>query len=399
MGESMSYKVNKGVPIINLILEKYDFFPDEPIKGHIFLQSFNFLKNGSIIYQLLNEEYYSYKGTKNYKFNSTFLKFVTYNELIDYSLSEGIKIPFSILSKNNNFPSFEYSLAKVNGYIRNYIKINIPELNLIKKQLIVIKKPFILYKSLLSFNKIENLNLLGIFNKGNISFNVSYKKNSYRFFDKIPIKIIINNNSDNKIEILNIKKIFLRNIIFKNTNNENNNNKNITITDILLNNERNIDKKLDKNLEIDTYVDIEETESLFNKYKVDIYMFNFLNIQDKSNLIKLLPDIDSNLIKCEYKIQLIFTYKYISNEEVCLEMPIYIYHEQNEINSQLNKENILNKKNINILIRDDKDLKQIENGNKIENNNTKIKEPHIFTNNEKDDWNTPTNGALIQRVE
>ena len=97
-------------------------------------------------------------------------------------------------------------------------------------------------------------------------------------------------------------------------------------------------------MEIDTYVDIEETESLFNKYKVDIYMFNFLNIQDKSNLIKLLPDIDSNLIKCEYKIQLIFTYNYISNKEVSLEMPIYIYHEQNEINSQLNKENILNKK-------------------------------------------------------
>ena len=395
MGSSESYKVNKGVPIINLILEKYDFFPGEPIKGHIFLQSFNFLKNGSVVYQLFNEEYYSYKDSKNFKFNTTFSKFVTYNELIDYSLSAGKKIPFSILSKNNNFPSFEYSLAKVNGYIRNYIKIIIPELNLFKKQLIVIKKPFILYKSLLSFNKVENLNLIGIFNKGNISFNVSYKKNSYEFFDKIPIKIIINNNSNNKIDILNIKKIFLRNIIFKNTNN----NKNITITDIILNNEMNIDKKLDKNLEIDTYVDIEETESLFNKYKVDIYMFNFLNIQDKSNLIKLLPDIDSNLIKCEYKIQLIFTYNYISNKEVSLEMPIYIYHEQNEINSQLNKENILNKNNIDILIRDDEDLKQIKNGNKIENNNIKIKEPHIFTNNEKDDWNTPTNGALIPRVE
>ena len=392
MGTSESRKVNNGAPIINLILEKYDFFLGEPIKGHIFLQSFNFLKNGSIIYQLFNEEFYSYKNTKSSKFNITFLKFVTYKELIDYSLSEGIKIPFCILSENNNLPSFEYSLAKVNGYIRNYIKIIIPELNLFKKQLIVIKKPFILYKSLLSFNKIENLNILGILNKGNISFNVSYKKNSYGFFDKIPIKIIINNNSNNKIDILNIKKILVRNIIFKNANNNKN------IADILLNDEMNIDKKLDKNLEIDTSVDIEETESLFNKYKVDIYMFNFLNIQDKSNLIKLLPDIDSNLIKCEYKIQLIITYKYISNKEVCLELPVYLYHEEND--SQLNKENILNKKNINILIRDDKDLKQIKNGNKIENNNQlKIKEPHIFTNNEKDDWNTPTNGALIPRNE
>ena len=80
MGTSESRKVNNGAPIINLILEKYDFFIGEPIKGHIFLQSFNFLKNGSIVYQLFNEEFYSYKNTTSSKFNITFLKYVTYKD-------------------------------------------------------------------------------------------------------------------------------------------------------------------------------------------------------------------------------------------------------------------------------------------------------------------------------
>ena len=43
MGQSLDYKVNNGEALINIILEKYDFFPGEIIKGNLILKSFNFL--------------------------------------------------------------------------------------------------------------------------------------------------------------------------------------------------------------------------------------------------------------------------------------------------------------------------------------------------------------------
>ncbi len=402
MGQSLDYKVNNGEALINIILEKYDFFPGEIIKGNLILKSFNFLKKGIVEYKLFNHEYYSYNEETNLNsnlerknINIIFTKSLVYNNYIDYSLSKGIKIPFSILLKNDIFPNFEYCLSKVKGYIRNFLEINIPELNLTKQQLIIIKKPFMITESLLSFNKVENLNIFGIFKKGNISFNASYKKNCYRFLDKVPIKVIIQINGNNNVNIIKIKNLLLRKIIFKNNNNINN----IEIKYLLFNNQIDININLDKNnnhLELDNYVCIEEPESLFNKYKLKIHNFYFLNIKDKSYLMKLIPDVDSNLIKCEYKIIIIITYSSsFKKGDVCLEMPIYVYHEENKINFEINKESNLNNKKTDILINNDKEKEEIkyEIQNEKKKKNVNIKEPHIFTNYGDDYWNTPTNGV------
>ena len=71
-----------------------------------------------------------------------------------------------------------------------------------------------------------------------------------------------------------------------------------------------INEKTDKNnndLIINTDIYLEEPESLFNKYKLESPYLNSSYISDKSALIKLIPDIISNLIKCEYKIQIYFS--------------------------------------------------------------------------------------------
>ena len=418
MGASLEYKVKNGEPEMDIILEKNDYFPNEIIKGFILLKCGNLLKNGIINYNVFNEEYYSYKDNKNkqiekLEFNKLISKSLKYSEIIDFSLLKGIKIPFLIRLPSDIFPNFEYCLIKFDGHIRNYLQIEIPEFNLFRKKLIVIKKPFNSLKSLLSFNVNKNINLLGILNYGYISFNASYKKNCYSFFDKIPIEICINNYSNNNIDITKIYIKLIRKITFKNKEDG----ENCEINDILYNNDMNIDKILDinnKNIKLNIEIAFEEPESLFNKYKIEFDKFNYSFIKDKSNLIKLIPNIDSNLIKCEYIIRIKLIYKSkLETDNICLEMPLSAFHEKIITKSE-NKENILNNNNIKQLNKNENGnikvnkkinkINNINNENKVENihcsnNEENNKEPNLYTNYGDDDWNTPKNGALIPKVE
>ena len=415
MGASLEYKVKNGEPEINIILEKNDYYPNEIIKGYIFLISGNLLKKGIINYKLYNKQYYSYKDNdkkeiNKTKYNSLISKSLTYSQIIDYSLSKGINIPFQIKLPNNICPSFEYTLIQFNGHIRNYIEIEIPEFNLKLQKIIIIKKPFNLMKSLLSFNNNKYLN---IFNKGHISLNASYKTNCYAFLDKIPIEINIDNNSNSNVDITKINIKLERIITFKNIDDNIHYKKN----DILYNNDIYIDKTLDKNnnkIKVNIEINIEEPESLFNKYQIELTNFNYTYIQDKSKLIKLIPNIDTDLFKCEYFIKIKLIYKsFLTSDNICLDMPLSLFHENTIVDLDKNKENILNNNNIqtkdenefdNSNIKKNKNIIKVNNENKIEknknlNNKKNIKEPHLYTNNGNDDWNTPTNGALVPSVE
>lgn len=419
MGTSEIHNVNDGNPVIKIILEKNEFFEGELINGYLYLKSFNLLKHGIIKYSLLNQEYYSYnennKENIEEKINqSIIVNSLQYPQLIDYSFSKGINIPFSINLPQKLLPNFEYCLVKANGYVRNYIQIEIPELNLLTEQLIVIKKKFKLLKSLLSFTIEQKQNLLGIFNKGSLSLNASYKTNCYSFFSNIPLEIHINNNSDNNIDIIKIICKLLRNITFKNKNN----NKDLEFNDILFINEMNVDKSLYKDnpqLQINTEINLEEPESLFNKYKLDLTNFNYQSIKDKQNIIKLIPDINSDLFICEYKIKIECIYKsFLKRDNICLYMPLSVYHENHNLIEQ-KKVNYLNnyemKKQIYNQEKYNKPKNEKEKGNKENNLNENnifqnknkekrnIKEPQIYTNYGNDDWNTPTNGCLNPRTE
>ena len=417
MGQSLDYEVRRGEPLLNISLKENDFFPGEIIRGNIFLKSWNLLKKGVINYMIFNKEYYFYNNeSKNIKLeqkklNNIFIKSLTYKEIIDYSLSEGISIPFSILLPKDIFPNFEYCLRKVNVYIRYYLQIEIPELNLIKQKLFIVKKPFKLLESPLSFNITDNFGLLDLYKKENISFNASYKKNCYEFYDKIPIEINITTNSNKNIDITKIKIKLLRKIILKND---------LEFCDILFNNEMIINEKTDKNnndLIINTDIYLEEPESLFNKYKLESPYLNSSYISDKSALIKLIPDINSNLIKCEYKIQIYFSYNtfFKKKEDLLLIMPISVCHKKKIFNNELNSKNILiyDKRKDTLKQYEDKIkllLKQKENclnqiekkeeeNNKKENDINEIRENNIYTNNGNNFLNTPTNVGLLTKVD
>ena len=412
MGANVDHEVDSGKPALKILLDKYEFYQGDLIKGVLKLKSSNFLKNGVIKYYIINQEFYSYNGqnNKNVEENKKYTIFVTslsYPHLIDYSISQGIDIPFSIHLPKEIFPNFEYSVAKGSGCVRNFIKIEISELEISSVKLIFIKKRYKPLKSPLSFNISQKQSLLGIINSGNLLLSASYKSNCYSFFSKIPVEININNNSNNNIDINKINVQLIRKIIFKQNQCNNNNKKDVEFNDILSTKEINIYKTLDKdnnNFDISTEVILEENELLFNKYKIEPATINYPNIKDKQHLIQLIPDINSNLFTCEYNIKIECSYiQMFKTENVCLFMPLSLYHQEKSKNYQIINEDQI--KNINYKIKKKEGKENNDNSNnnniseKVNNKKEKIKEPNIYTNLGNDDWNTPTNDILNARVE
>ena len=130
---------NYGMPEMNIKLKNIVYFPGEIIKGIIYLTSGNFMEKGVIIYSIYGEE--KIKESNNIECNNKiniYYSSLKYPGLINYSLIKGIQIPFEINLPLNIIPSFEYSLYSKNkfdmyGYIKYYLKIEIPKLDLISK--------------------------------------------------------------------------------------------------------------------------------------------------------------------------------------------------------------------------------------------------------------------------
>ena len=405
MGTESTNVITKGEPSLIIILDKYDYFPGEEFKGILRLQSYNFLKKGLFFYQIFSNEYYSYKDKdKGYslleenKINSIIIQSLTYPELIDYSLTKGIDIPFLINLPNDMIPSFEYSRKKGIIYNKYYLKVKVVELNLISQIFIIIKKPFKLLKEL-SFSANKNENFLGIFNKGNLFLKASYKKSCYEFFEKIPIEIIIINYSNKNIDIIKINIQFIRNIKFKNV--KDGDSKDMIFNDILSNSEISINKELEKNgkeLKYNIDINIEEPESIFNTHKIEAVDFRYFDIKTKYDLIKLIPDINSNLFMCEYKIKIECIYKSILKyENLCIYMPVSVCHKNNIVLKYNKNDNIPpNKEELSkIEINREKNIKEIRN----EKDENGYKEPNIYTNYKHQNPYTPTNGALLPKIE
>ena len=369
------------------------------------------LKSGLILYQLFNREYYLYKNKDNSlvtenKINSIIIQSLTYPELTDYSLSKGINIPFSINLPDDMLPSFEYSIKKATAYNRNYLRIKVKEFSLISQTSIIIKKPFKLLKEL-SFSVNKNENFLGFFNKGNLLLKANIEKNCIEFFEKIPIEIIIINDTNKNIDVIKLKVQLLRNINFKNAKDREPKDMMI-INDILYNSEMSIDKQIEKNgkeLKYKVDINFEEPESLFNTYIIEPVHLNYLDIKTKSDLIKLIPDINGDLFACQYQIKIECIYKSIlKNENIYMDIPISVCHKNNiikekidsfdlkdnkknnTINSPQNNEEVKNK-----LIKE-KYIKEIKNG-KDE------KEPNLYVNNNDYELYTPTNAGILPKVE
>ena len=186
--DSTDYYSKIGKPEMKIYLNNNIYFPGETIKGTLFLKSGNCLEKGIITYEIYGQEKINEINKYNIECNnSTKIYYISleYPGLINYSLSNGIEIPFEIILPSYILPSFEYSINKNNyGYIKYYLQIEIPELNLIKQKFIIVRRPNIKLNSPLLFKSERNGKMLGIFNKGCPILNASFDKNYYYFNEK-----------------------------------------------------------------------------------------------------------------------------------------------------------------------------------------------------------------------
>ena len=148
------------------------------------------LNKGVIIYTIYGQE----KITRNNKYkiecnNSTkiFYSSLQYPGLIKFSILKGIKIPFQIDLPSYILPSFEFSVITNNnnnyGYIKNFLQIEIPELNLVKQKFIIIRRPMLKLNKPLVFQAERNEKMFGLFNKGSPILKALIDKNYYYFND------------------------------------------------------------------------------------------------------------------------------------------------------------------------------------------------------------------------
>ena len=421
--ESVDEIIDHGKPEMHINLKNNIYFPGEIIRGKIFLKSGNFFKKGIIIYEIYGQEQIK-ENKYNMEFNNStkiFYSSLEYPGLMNYSLSSGIQIPFEINLPSYILPSFEFSQYYMNnknsyGYIKNFIQIEIPELNLIKQKFIIFRRPLLKLNSPLTYQAERNEKLFGIFNKGCPILITSYNKNYYHFNEIIPLKITLNNNNS-KFDINNINIKLIRNVVFKLKDNCSDKKiEDIIFTDELFNKSINlIEKKDNKNaniINIEEKIKIEEPEKIFNKHNID---YLSLGLRDKSKLILFLPSFDSSLFKCEYIIKIIGIYDTIFPvSNLIINMPISVYHNEEERIKENNEFNLLNSMYENV-IKEEQNNDEINElidkpgYNRKERNlpkeNIKVAnkkdikdEVKTYTNDTEKKWNNITNGQIIPEL-
>ena len=394
-------KTDYGKPTMKIELKNNIFFPEDKIRGKIYLKSGNFLKNGIIIYEIFYQEKISITG-KNSNLsielrNSSQISHnsLEYPGLINYSLTKGINIPFEINIPASILPSFEFSNnPKKYGYIKYYFQIQIPEIKLIQKKFIIIRRNLIKLNSPLLFIAEKNEKILGIFNKICPTLSASYENKCCFFNEEISLKISYNkNNSKFGLKYIDVR--LMRNVIFKlGENNGGKNNKNKQkkekLNDLIFTDELYFEKKYinekanNENIIFNVKIRVEEPEKLFNRHKVE---YLDLGLEDKRQLVLYLPSLESKL---EYFIRVegIFD-SIIPMENLFIKMPIFVCHK--------NKKNNLNNGPLNLL--DSKNEKE-NNLNEINDNisNNKMKKEKTYTNGDEKEWNKMTNGQIIPKL-
>ena len=421
--ESVDEIIDHGKPEMHINLKNNIYFPGEIIRGKIFLKSGNFFKKGVVVNEIYGQEQIK-ENKYNMEFNNStkiFYSSLEYPGLINYSLSSGIQIPFEINLPSYILPSFEFSQYYMNnknsyGYIKNFIQIEIPELNLIKQKFIIFRRPLLKLNSPPTYQAERNEKLFGIFNKGCPILITSYNKNYYHFNEIIPLKITLNNNNS-KFDINNINIKLIRNVVFKLKDNCSEKKiEDIIFTDELFNKNINlIEKKDNKNaniINIEEKIKIEEPEKIFNKHNID---YLSLGLRDKSKLILFLPSFDSSLFKCEYIIKIIGIYDTIFPvSNLIINMPISVYHNEEERIKENNEFNLLNSMNERVIEEEQNndeinELIDKPGYNKKERNLPKenikavikkdIKdEVKTYTNDTEKKWNNITNGQIIPEL-
>ena len=313
MGNDESIKKFKGE--FQIQTNKNFYFPGENISLTIFIKNPKPLKEAIFTFKIYQREYWEVNKTniiniksldKEENINNVYSETRQFYELINNKeISKGIELVFNIQLPNYLIPSLEYPLYEKMACVRTYIIISLNEL-LINK-------------------------ILSLFIKDNGIIEATYPTNNYSFYNNIPLNLHIDLGKEN---VSSITTKLIRKVKFLHNGKENND---LLFKDELFTIDTQITQKV---TDINLNILICEPENIFNKY---IYNPDGIHVQDKTQLIYLVPSIDTNLIKVEYYIQLIPNFNSLINvnfKKKEMKIPLLISHhsiydENNKFNNSI----------------------------------------------------------------
>ena len=338
-----------------IVTNKDYYYKDEILEGNIILDCFSsislneisislYLKEGWIIQETSTTKYGEKNNQLLSKFDLGIDKYINDKNEIKIIPPGKYTFPFTIELSNYLQPSFEYPLPNRTAFLRYLLETEIisNDLKLKKNKYILIKGSPILLETPKIFSSITNVHKWGLLDGGTTILKVSYKKNNYTIDELVPLNIEID-NIRGKLKVKECKVRIIRSIEFS---------------------------KLDKNsfekypLEKTIYSKVFWSEVLPNSRRrflfqtelkdKDLIDFNYCGENNLYPEIKdiniLLPSIEGNIIKCEYRIQvsLYFDNFVTSGYRPRVVLPISIIHQPQEEDKNFN--NIQNDEKSNNII-------------------------------------------------
>ena len=341
--------LNENSELMTIETNKPYYFKGDNIEGKIIITCFSKIILNEITLSLYSIENWIIQETSTIKYGEKNTQIISKFDLEINALLNNKKytqilppgthiFPFIIELPNYLQPSFEYPIPNRSAYLRYVLESEIisNDIKLKYNKYILVKGGYKLLKSPKIFNSISNVHRWGIFDVGSTILKVSYKKNNYKIDELVPLNIEID-NTRGKLKVKECKIRILRTIQFKKLDNNSINKYPMEKTifsqnfwsEVLPNSKRSF---------------------LFQTQLKDKDLIDF-NYFDKSNpypLIKdinlLLPTLESNIIKCDYEIQvsLYFDSFVTSGYRPTIRLPIIIIHLFQEEDSNLNYSKIEN---------------------------------------------------------
>ena len=325
---------------MKIILDNYCIQKEGYIEGSIIiipkLKGDIKLKDPKLILSLTQYEFFDYKNSsKEKEEHNKYHKIIIFNKEAKIEIENNVinctlKIPIKVsIPKNDNLlPSFNLKNKDFSSGIRHIFTVNFPEIDAINSIGVIISEKNKKEETDNSQNtlyKDEQINKMGLINKGKISYCLRLAKNEFKHAEDINLKVMIDSSGLQETKIDQIKiKLQRKIIIFGYTVN----------SDLRYSL---YEKKFDKNelaelsKQNPKIYELEHTfpkifENNFNEKEIEQYVHFNENIIDNNWDEKCLaPTVKGYFFSCEYKIKIrtILDSSLITTKKI--DFPIQIY--------------------------------------------------------------------------
>ena len=369
--------INSNSDLIKIELDKEFYLPGETIQGSIMINCIENIRLNTITISLLHKECWFVQETTEVKYGEKYNQSITqfnidvknyikdFNEIL---VSGNYVFPFKIDLPHDLEPCFEYPYPNRYAYLRYLFQCELlpKEINIKSQKYILIKSASNKIPSQKFFSSIINVHKWGFFDGGTTMLKASYDKINYKIYDVIPINIDID-NSRGKLKVKNCKIRIIRTIQFNKLRGP----EKYPLEKTIYSNQFNSEVLPFNKGQFLFQIQLKDDDLINLEYLIEENPYP--NIRDINLLV---PSIDSNILKCFYRIQvsLYFDSFVTSGYRPRVKLPIFVTHIIDEENN-----NIINNINVNEMLGNNFD--NFNYGNYSINDSSLIYDQNFMKNN------------------